>query len=383
MVFWPDGKTLAAASGDQTIRLWDLTDIKRPRSLSTLRGHQLEVWSLVLLPDHTTLVSGCKDGSVCVWDTKSILREHTRVTLPEPIVTWGVAPDRKSVLTVDRQGRVAQWSGLDWQERELVMDIGTNFFGAGISPNGQRLVASSDSGTVSVWDLGRKALLRQFNAHSGKVYPVGFLPGGNGLVTYDEAEFLRQWDVTTGKQTREWKVGRWPITTGLSEDARWFVMIEGYGRSTLWDLNTSHKITAKLNVNDVKGRAVFSPDGGHLAAPSEYGFATIWETATLREVALFYGYLGGVHSVAFSPDGRRLAIGGGGKETIKLWDWEAQQELLTLEGRGSLFYGPTAFSPDGNVLGSVNGNGILHLWRAPSWEEIERQEKAAPAKREP
>jgi hypothetical protein len=43
----------------------------------------------------------------------------------------------------------------------------------------------------------------------------------------------------------------------------------------------------------------------------------------------------------------------------------------------------TAFSPDGNALGSKNANGILHLWRAPSWEEIERQEKAAPARREP
>ena len=34
-----------------------------------------------------------------------------------------------------------------------------------------------------------------------------------------------------------------------------------------------------------------------------------------------------------------------------------------------------AFSPDGNVLGSVNGNGILHLWRAPSWAEIEAAER--------
>jgi WD40 repeat protein len=88
MVFWPDGKTLAAASADQTIRLWDLTDLHRPRSLRTLRGHQSEVGPLVLLPDHTTLVSGCKDGSVCVWDTKAIQRERTHVTLPEPILTW-------------------------------------------------------------------------------------------------------------------------------------------------------------------------------------------------------------------------------------------------------------------------------------------------------
>ena len=54
---------------------------------------------------------------------------------------------------------------------------------------------------------------------------------------------------------------------------------------------------------------------------------------------------------------------------------EVSQELLTLEGEGSLFY-RTAFSPDGNVLGSMNWSGVLHLWRAPSWAEIEAAEKA-------
>jgi WD40 repeat protein len=131
-------------------------------------------------------------------------------------------------------------------------------------------------------------------------------------------------------------------------------------------------------VNQVVAKPGFSPDGGCFAAASEYGLAKIWETTTLREVASLHGFLSGVHSVAFSPDGRRLATGSGGKEAIKLWDAETHQEVLTLEGRGSLFgrQGPTAFSPDGNVLGSANGNGILHLWRAPSWAEIDAAEKA-------
>ena len=85
--------------------------------------------------------------------------------------------------------------------------------------------------------------------------------------------------------------------------------------------------------------------------------------ATLRGVLL------GVHSLAFSPDSKRLAVGSSGLEAIKLWDVESSQELLTLEGVGSLF-SHTAFSPDGNVLGSMNDGGLLHLWCAPSWEEI-------------
>jgi hypothetical protein len=48
--------------------------------------------------------------------------------------------------------------------------------------------------------------------------------------------------------------------------------------------------------------------------------------------------------------------------------------LLTLEGQGTGFYG-TASSIDGNLLGSKNqGSGLLLLWRAPSWAEIEKAE---------
>ena len=113
----------------------------------------------------------------------------------------------------------------------------------------------------------------------------------------------------------------------------------------------------------------FSPDGKLFAAASGQGFAKLWEATTLQEVATLRGVLLGVHSVAFSPDGRRLAIDSSGIEAIQLWDVESSQELLTLEGVGSVFC-RTAFSPDGNVLGSRNDAGLLHLWRAPSWEEI-------------
>jgi WD40 repeat protein len=69
----------------------------------------------------------------------------------------------------------------------------------------------------------------------------------------------------------------------------------------------------------------------------------------------------------------RIAAGSGGKEALKLWDLTSYQELLTLEAEGSGYW-QTCFSPDGNVLGSMNGQGILHLWRAPTWAEINAAE---------
>ncbi len=59
---------------------------------------------------------------------------------------------------------------------------------------------------------------------------------------------------------------------------------------------------------------------------------------------------------------------------VKLWDMSTHRELMTLPGRGSLFYF-VGFSPDGQWLAACGLEGKLHLWQAPSWEEIEAAEK--------
>jgi WD40 repeat protein len=59
----PDGRTLAGAAGDPTIRLWDIATGKERR----LEGHRGTVTSLAWSADGKTLVSGSNDGTALVW----------------------------------------------------------------------------------------------------------------------------------------------------------------------------------------------------------------------------------------------------------------------------------------------------------------------------
>jgi len=144
--------------------------------------------------------------------------------------------------------------------------------------------------------------------------------------------------------------------------------------------NLSEHSNTNLPLDALEGwTATFSPDGTRLAIGSALGYTRVWDTATWREAATLRGFLNAVDSVAFSPDGQRLATGASNPfDAVKLWDMDGWQELLTLEGVGFQF-APTAFSPDGNTIGSLSTDGILNLWRAPTWAEInaaEAKEKA-------
>ena len=83
----------------------------------------------------------------------------------------------------------------------------------------------------------------------------------------------------------------------------------------------------------------------------------------------------GIHSGAFTPDDRRVALGSNGREAVKLFDTESQQEVLTLAGKGGFFH-TLKFSADGRWLGASNQRGMVHLWHAPSVEDLATTESA-------
>jgi WD40 repeat protein/serine/threonine protein kinase len=118
----------------------------------------------------------------------------------------------------------------------------------------------------------------------------------------------------------------------------------------------------------------YSPDGKRVASGSSNKTVKVWDAQTGQELLSLNG--AGIN-VAFSPDGKRLASPGGGD--LKVWDAQTGHELLTCKGHtGGVV--SVAFSPDGKRLASAGANwdeqqrkylpGEVKVWDAQTGREL-------------
>ncbi|KAL7986901.1 hypothetical protein Chor_005820 [Crotalus horridus] len=68
VLFSPDTRTIASASFDKSIKLWDG---RTGKYLTSLRGHVSAVYQIAWSADSRLLVSGSSDSTLKVWDTKT------------------------------------------------------------------------------------------------------------------------------------------------------------------------------------------------------------------------------------------------------------------------------------------------------------------------
>jgi len=129
VAFSPDGKTLATGSGDNTARLWDVSDRQHPTPIATLTGHSHIVYSVAFSRDGRLLATGSNDGTARLWD----------MTDPHK-------PTLYAVITGH--------------------DAGVR--GVALSADGHTLATASNDGTARLWNTDPEQVAQRI---CGRVYP--------------------------------------------------------------------------------------------------------------------------------------------------------------------------------------------------------------------
>jgi WD40 repeat protein len=320
-----DGKAVATAGDDRTIRVWDPATGRQTASLSGIarEGYGGPV---------VAFTADLKVVAVNYWGE----------------ITIRTVADGKALVKID-----------PILDRGQKAAFRPDVFAMAFRPDGKRLATAGSvaavggphglpGGMVIVWDAETGKIAHQSDKLSTAASSVAwstdgkrFAAGTNGAGgELPEAGEVRVWDAETGKGLHTFKVkpeveqGEWvsagdvafgpdgkrvaaPVTAG-SRGAPAGLLIDDTGASVrVWDLGTGKATQPVKGLKASVGRVVFSPDGKRLAAAGSDKVVRVWDVETGKELAAL-PCPDRVAVVAFSPDGKSLAAGS--KDgSVRIW----------------------------------------------------------------
>jgi WD40 repeat protein len=319
VAYSPDGKTVATASRDRRVLVWqDAGDHKILRRVLT-GGPQR---SLAFSPDGKALAGGGEDRDVTIWDLD------------------GDAPARR---LAGHEGPVDA---------------------VAFTPDGRSLASAGDDATVRVWNLKKGVAARVLKGHRAPVRALAVSPDGTVLASASDDETVRVWETATGRNTAVLKSHRGPVTAAaFSQDGKLLVTGSQDRTMDVW-LHAKGKLLKGLRKELPGGVVALAVHGARLVAASSDGILSLLEIGGVRPLRQSTEHADAVSALAFSPDG--TAVASASRDgVLRVWDGKTLERRWALAGstRERWFAcssgGICWRREDGTLLGRVDKQGDI------------------------
>jgi len=248
--FCHDGKILASASNDKTVRLWAMARSGSARFRCVeLTHHNDWVYAVAFSPKKNVLASGGREESVFLSSQGS---EHC-------------SPELTAL-----EGHKSRVTSLSW------------------SPDGDMLASASADNCVKIWDTNTNRELRTLEGHTSKIscVAVSLKPlGAGGSLLVASGSFdntLRVWEMSTGACIRLLVGHMWAISCVAFSPCDPIVASGSWDKSIrIWNVSSGECLHVLEGHAGVVTSLIFSPDGKTLISASEDKTLSFWNAEAL------------------------------------------------------------------------------------------------------
>jgi WD40 repeat protein len=336
-----DGKTLASASSDGTILLWD---VQKGQRLREFPGHDYKVLSIAYAPDGKTLATYGGDFTVRIWDAKT-------------------GEELRCVQVGSCRDAVASFLHFSSSQQSLVY-----------SPEGRVLACRDPDGIVYLLDPATGRELNRLKADQGQARCLAFSTDGTTLAAGNSRGLVQLWDPKTGREVGrlefpENRIGRRFVEilcVVFSPDGKSLVASCNDGVLRLWDvkekaLRAKHSCWAEALAFTRDGFWLAGADFGRRKAPPVIRFLEVGTGLESRQLKIPEALVGEVPmSIAVSPDGMTLAVFGAG-QVVAWYELQTNREICQF-AKHDREVNCVAFSPKGRYMASGSNDATVLVW---------------------
>ena len=347
--FSPQGKTIATASADKTVKLW-----KNGREIKTLTGHQALVNSVVFSPDGQTIATVSADTTAKLWSLNG-KEIKTLIGHKAAVNSINFSPDGQTIATASADNTVKLWNR-NGKEIKTLIGHKAAVNSVNFSSNGQTIATASADNTVKLWNRNGKKI-KTLSGHKDWIWSVSFSPDGKTIATASKDSTVKLWTVE-GKQIKTLNGFGYSFTSvSFSPDGKTIATASANKQVILWSAS-GKKLQTLTGHKDWVWSVSFSPDGQMLATASKDQTVKLWQLKG-KELQILSAHESAINRAIFSPDGQMLATASQDK-SVKFWSM-AGKELQAFKGFDSKLT-DIGFSRNGDKFATATSEGNVTIW---------------------
>ncbi len=143
--YFKDGKRIAVAGSDKSLKIWDLST---GNILALLSGHKEEVRDIVLSADNRSIISCAWDGTIRVWDVEGRKCRKVIHASNNHLDAIALSPDESLLAAVDFNGKLSLWSTVDWSLHRSIETGISSLLTLSWSPDGKSIACGGSAANV-------------------------------------------------------------------------------------------------------------------------------------------------------------------------------------------------------------------------------------------